>query len=85
MFTSLQCLLENKPIITTLVALENEHSEIVADLDWNLVQSLFEVLRLIVSKLNIFEQSKRTMAYSIQVYIDLLAETLEEIILCNAK
>ena len=67
------------------MALENEHSEIVADLDWNLVQSLFEVLRLIVSKLNIFEQSKRTMAYSIQVYIDLLAETLEEIILCNAK
>ena len=76
--TSLGALLESKPIFTTLHAIRDKNFELVNhSLNWELIRSLYEILRVIIQKLQIFDSDSRNMGSYLEVFFELLAYTLD--------
>ena len=72
--TSLGALLESEPIFTTLHAIRDQNFELVNhSLNWELIRSLYEILRVIIQKLQIFDSDSRNMGSYLEVFFDLLA------------
>ena len=74
----LEALLANKPNIQEASLVMSVHRELFecGDLDWDLVNALYEIFRKVSEATDKFEQSSASSAYQIQAYIDLIEFSL---------